>query len=122
MDDYILIIGSRDFSSWIKEDGYKAIRNDLDGENAGRTIGNGNMIRDRIAQKWTVTASFRDLTNEQMAILESWTDPEWLTVTFVTPGGMLTRTMYCSTFPAPLAYSYNGRKLWKGAEITLVER
>ena len=121
----MLIIGTIDFSHLLKENGLEVTRNDLDGANAGRTIGSGFMIRDRIAQKKTVKASFRDMPFSDVHQLAVSTKGEWLTVTYRDPepaGGLTTSTMYCSSFPATLAYNYNGTELWIGPELTFVER
>ena len=76
----VLKIGDVDILPYVAENGIKWQRNDLDGENAGRTM-DGTMHRSRVATKVRLDITCMPLkTEDAMKILNA-IFPEYVTVT-----------------------------------------
>ena len=120
MDESVLIMNGDDVTALLKEDGFKVVRNRVDGPNAGRT-GNADMILDFLANKWTATASFRDLTDAEAARVFANTDGDAILIDYAVPGDTESRMVYCSSIPGILRRTIKGRRLWTGIEVQLVE-
>ena len=73
-------VGAVDITPYIKYNGIKYSRNDVDGPNAGRGL-DGNMIRDRVGTKakWEITTI--PLDESSMRFLYTQLMPETFTVT-----------------------------------------
>ena len=109
--------------NYIAEDGIKWQRNDVESEDAGRTL-DGVMHRDRVASKVRLDIKCRPLTSsEAMAVLGA-IKPEFVTVRYIDPqDGSVTRTMYSNNIPALCAtVNPDGTAVWKGLEFPLIER
>ena len=123
MAAYRFIVNGVNILPYIAEDGIKWQRNDIDGENAGRTL-DGTMIRDRVASKVRLDITCKPLkSSEAMAVLNA-IAPEFVTVRYIDPQyGSVTKTMYSNNNPALCATVYpDGTALWTGIEFPLIER
>lgn len=120
-----LTIDGFDITPFIAYGGYKWQRADVDGQNAGRTLDDGLLYRDRIATKVRLDVTctpleLKDLSRILKAIL-----PEYVTVTYTDPqeGQDVTKTMYSNNIPVSyLIKREDGRDLWAGFTFPLVER
>lgn len=106
--------------------GVKWQRNDLDSEDAGRTL-DGVMHRGRVATKIRLDITCRPLTLAEASIVLTAIQPETVSVTYTDPmnGADRTTEMYANNNPA----TYHMRKkhgqtytdLWSGITFPLVE-
>lgn len=100
-----------DVTPYIKYQGFEGSRNDVDGPNAGRVIGNALMVRDRLATKYKFTATTIPLPNSVAKNIERLLMPEFFQV----------RTDYYSDTVTPYTvYSNNVTKayvIYKGYDM-----
>ena len=123
MANFRFTINGVSIINYIAEDGIKWQRNDIESEDAGRTL-DGVMHRGRVASKVRLDIKCRPLTSsEAMAVLDA-IKPEFVTVRYIDPqDGSVTRTMYSNNIPAICAtISPDGTAVWKGIEFPLIER
>lgn len=123
MADFRFTINGVSIIKYIAEDGIKWQRNDIESEDAGRTL-DGVMHRDRVTSKVRLDIKCRPLkSSEAMAVLAA-IKPEFVTVRYIDPqDGSVTRTMYSNNIPALCATVYpDGSAVWKGLEFPLIER
>lgn len=109
--------------NYIAEDGIKWQRNDIESDDAGRTL-DGVMHRDRVGSKVRLDIKCKPLkSSEAMAVLGA-IAPEFVTVRYIDPqDGSVTRTMYSNNIPAMCAtINPDGTAVWKGIEFPLIER
>lgn len=78
---YFMINGV-DILPYIIEGGIKWQRNDVDGENAGRVLGNADMVRDRLAIKNRVDISLRPLYTQDARMIQQLIEPELVTIQY----------------------------------------
>ena len=111
-----------DMTPYIKYKGLKWQRNDIDGDNAGRSL-DAAMMRDRIAIKisWDVTC--RPLTTSEAQIVLNAIKPEYVTATTLDPqDGLVTRTFYSNNNPASyMMLDDDGIEYWDGISFPLIE-
>lgn len=100
-----------DVTPYIKYQGFEGSRNDVDGPNAGRVIGNALMVRDRLATKYKFTATTIPIPNSVAKNIERLLMPEFFQV----------RTDYYSDTVTPYTvYSNNVTKayvIYKGYDM-----
>ena len=85
MSDVLLIIDGEDFTGYIDANGgYGVTRNDVDGEEAGRTM-DSTMHRDRISVEMKLNIKCRPLTGTECKKLLNAIYPEYVTVTYKDP-------------------------------------
>ena len=97
-------IDGTDITPYIKHQGLKWTRYDVDGPNSGRTI-SGLMVRDRVATKIRLDVSCRPLKNDELRILLNLILPEFVQVTYDDPMlGVVTKTMYANNNPATFLF------------------
>ena len=116
----VLKIGDVDILPYVAENGIKWQRNDLDGENAGRTM-DGTMHRSRVATKVRLDITCMPLkTEDAMKILNA-IFPEYVTVAYTDPMlGDVTKQMYSNNIPATYANTVTDE--WEGIAFPLIER
>ena len=116
-------IDGTDILKYVASDGLKYTRSDLDGPNAGRTL-DGVMHRDRISSKirWDVTCKL--LKEEELAIVLSLIEPEFVTVEYtdLQTRQVVTKTMYSNNVPTSLAFAYDGGSWWTSFTFPLIEK
>lgn len=120
----IVQINGVDITPYIKYQGFKWTRNDIDGPDAGRTM-SGLMMRERVSTKIRLDISCKPLLTAEAGIVLRAILPEYVTVTYLDPmfGGLVTKTMYSNNNPAAYCIKKNnGREYWHGIEFPLVER
>ena len=80
---------------FVAKKGFQWQRNDVDGPNAGRSLDNAYMIRDRVATKIKLNITCRPLTSDEVKTVLNAIQPEFVTVTYTDPmaGGAVTKTM-----------------------------
>lgn len=98
------LIDGEDILPFIIEKGIKWSRNDVDGSNAGRVIGNANMVRDRLAIKNRIDISCRPLYTEDARKLMRLIEPEFVTIQYDDLlFGVVTRVVYSNNASAVLS-------------------
>lgn len=87
-----------DISGYIKYQGIKFSRNDVDGPNAGRTIQNALMIRDRLSTKSKWNIETVPVTQDIAYMIEQLLMPEFFSVRtdYGTPGRLTTYEVYAN--------------------------
>lgn len=125
MTNKLLIIDGVDFTGYLKASGgYAVKRNDVDGENAGRTM-DATLLRDRRAVKMELTLTCRPLTGAEAKKLLNAIYPEFVTVTYNDPrlGIRSNIPMYSNNVPAEYLFRKpDGTEWWDGIKFPLIER
>lgn len=105
------------------ENGIKWQRNDIDGDNAGRTM-DGTMWRDRVTTKIRLDCTCRPLTEAEAKLILNLILPVYVEVEYYDPMyGPVTKTMYSNNVPITLrSYLRNGETFWTGLSFPLIER
>lgn len=115
-----LTINGVDILPYVMQSGYKWQRQDVDGEEAGRTM-DATMHRDRVATKDRLDISCIPLTSEEARKVLNAIYPEFVTVTYTSPReGEVTRQMYSNNNPA--VYCDTVTDMWTGISFPLIER
>ena len=121
-----LNVNGVDLTPYIAYQGVKWQRNDVDGPNAGRTLGNAYMYRDRVAIKKRLDCACRPLRAAEASIVLQAILPEYVTVDFSDPqeGVVLTGVeMYSNNIPATFCMTDTmGEEWWTGITFPLIER
>lgn len=121
----VLSVNGVDLTKYIAFGGVKWQRNDVDGENAGRSVDSGYLYRDRKAIKMRLDVTCRPLTLQECKIVLQSIKPEFVNVKYTDPqeGGDVTRTMYSNNIPATFQMKRrDGKELWGGITFPLIER
>lgn len=125
MSDVLLIIDGEDFTGYIDANGgYGVTRNDVDGDEAGRTM-DSTMNRDRIAVKMKLNIKCRPLTGTECKKILNAIYPEYITVAYKDPrvGIRENVQMYSNNVPSEYLFKKpDGTEWWKGISFPLVER
>lgn len=120
----VLIVNGVDMVPYIKYQGFKWTRSDVDGPDAGRTM-DALMHRERVATKIRLDISCRPLLAAEAQIVLTAIMPEYVTVQYYDPqaGTVVSKTMYSNNNPASYCIrKNNGREYWQGIDFPLVER
>ena len=117
-------IDGTDITPYIAYGGLKWQRADVDGPNSGRTLA-GTMIRDRRAIKirWDVTC--RPLTADELALILTLIQPEFVTVQYLNPvtNTVTSEQFYANNFPVQFQMiTRNGVEYWTGLTFPLVQK
>lgn len=118
-------INGVDITKYIAFQGFQWQRADVDGPNAGRSIDNAYLFRDRIAVKVRLDVTCKPLTSAEASKVLKLIEPEYVNVTYFDPqeGKEVTKEMYSNNIPASyLLKSRNGVELWSGITFPLIER
>lgn len=102
---------------------FKVDINDLDGE-SGRNA-RGDLIRDRVAVKRKLECEWGPLQNGEISVILQAVKNEFFDVRYPDPmtGSMQTKTFYVGDRSAPALYEVsNGKMLWHGLNMNLIER
>ena len=123
MATYRFTINGVSLLNYLAEDGIKWQRNDIESEDAGRTL-DGVMHRDRVASKVRLDIKCRPLKDAEAMLVLGAIKPEFVTVRYIDPqDGSVTKTMYSNNIPAICATVHpDGTCLWEGIEFPLIER
>lgn len=118
-----LIVNHVDMTPYLKFQGFKWQRSDVDGPNAGRTLDNAYMHRDRLATKIRLDCECRPLTTEEASIVLAAIRPESVSVTYTDPeaGTEVSAEMYSNNIPAQYCIRRRGVDLWMGISFPLIE-
>lgn len=118
------MVNGVDILPWVKEKGIKWSRNDVDGDNAGRVIGNAEMERDRMAIKIRNDISCRPLYTEDARKLMQLIEPVFVTVQYDDLlYGNVTKIMYSNNANAVLGASYDDEtELYEDISFPLIEK
>ena len=116
----ILVINGHDYSPYIERAGYGWSREDLDGENAGRTK-DGKMRRDKVAAKRKLSYTLMHMARAQLAQLDTDLSAPTFTAAYLDLHGRQTRTFYSSSFSCTLQDASFGDGEWNGASFNLIE-
>lgn len=121
-----LNVNGVDLTPYIAYQGVKWQRNDVDGPNAGRTLGNAYMYRDRVATKIRLDCTCSPLKAAEAAIILKAIKPEYVTVTYTDPEEGAVRNgveMYSNNVPATFCQiDRHGVEWWMGIAFPLIER
>lgn len=117
-------INGLDITPYIASGGLQWQREDVDGPNAGRAM-DASLLRDRIATKvrWDVTC--RPLTGEELNIVLSAIQPEFVSLQYWDPitGSVLTNQFYSNNVPASFLFKQRtGKELWGGVTFPLIQK
>lgn len=120
----VFMVNGIDMIPYIAYGGLKWQRADVDGPNAGRTV-DAEMIRDRVAIKirWDVTC--RPVKAEELSLILSAIEEEYVTVTYVDPvtNKTVNGTFYSNNIPAQfMMISSNGVEYWSGVSFPLIQK
>ena len=112
-----------DITDFIKYQGVKWSRNDVDGTNAGRNL-SGTMIRDRVATKIKLEISCRPLLWDEHKRLMNLLLPEFVTVSYTDPMyGNVSKVMYANNNDSTyMIKKRNGKEYWYNVSFPLVEK
>ena len=116
-------INGVDITPYIKYQGIKWSRNDVEAANAGR-MQDGTMQRDRVAIKYRWDVSCRPLTAAEQATVLSLINPVYITCTFTDPVTNTTRTATCYSNNIPSTYCIKdsrNRDWWMGLAFPVIE-
>lgn len=118
----VLMINGHDYSHYIQRKGVAWKRNDLDGNDSGRTL-DGIMHRAFIATKRTCTYSLMDMPRGKLAELDTDLSAESFSATYLDLHGVQTREFYCSSFSASTdeVDEETGESYWTDASFTMIE-
>lgn len=118
-----VIINGVDITRFIRFQGLKWSRNDVDGPNAGRNM-IGDMIRDRVATKIRIDISCRPLTSDEHQMLMNLIMPEFVTVMYNDPVyGFTSKTMYANNNNSEYCIcKSDGREYWHNVTFPLIEK
>lgn len=115
-----------DILHYIKEDGLKCQRNDIDSSKSGRSTMDGVMHRARVAQKFRFDFECIDLYRAEELILMNLINPVWVQVeTNLHPLYEYHSAMYYSNnVPATISSidPETGNSLWTGISFPLIEQ
>ena len=118
----IFSIDGTDIRSFIAEDGIKWQRNDIDGENAGRSKA-GTMIRDRIGIKIRCDITCRPLTLQEMRTIQALIAPEFFTVQYTDLlYGDVTKIMYSNNGDGTISEDFGDDGLIRNVTFPLIEQ
>ena len=125
---YCFDIDGQSFLDCIAEDGIAWTRNDIDGPNAGRSIG-GTMIRDRVTQKVRLDITCKPLRLSRCRSLLQVISAEFVTAHYIDPmEGEVTKTMYSNNNPVVVSQVFEDEDgdgydvLFTGITFPLIER
>ena len=121
----VFTVNGVDLAPYIAKEGFQWTRNDVDGPNAGRSLDNAYMIRDRVAVKRKLNVTCRPLTTAEIKVVLNAILPEFVTVKYTDPmaGGTVTKQMYSNNVPASFLLAHrSGVDYWGGVTFPLVER
>ena len=124
----VFSINGVDITPYIKYQGLKWSRNDVEAANAGR-MQNGEMQRDRVAIKYRFDVSCRPLTADEQATVLSLINSEFVSLTYTNPltntttTGIFYSNNIPSTFMIRKKHSNNTyTEYWTGLTFPLIER
>lgn len=115
-------INGTDITPLIKNQGVKWTRSDVDGPNAGRLM-TGDLVRDRITTKIRWDISCIPLTEEQLAMMLTLIEPEWVTVEYTDLATRTAKTaqFYSNNFSVSvLLRRKDGTDYWDGLSFPLI--
>ncbi len=122
----IFKIGNHDYTVFLAEDGLSPVRNDIDANGSGRNLLDGLMYRARIAQKDKWTVKFNRLPELIMRSIAEDIDPEYVSITFLSPkvNRYVTKSYYTSTLTYGVQHYDRGLgcTVYDGCTFNLTER
>lgn len=116
-------INGVDITPYIKFQGLKWSRNDVEAANAGRTQ-DGTMQRDRVAIKYRFDVSCRPLTASEQATVLSLINPVYINVTYTDPLTNSTKTgqFYSNNIPSTFCIKDSrNQDWWTGLTFPVIE-
>ena len=116
----ILIINGHNYSHYVERKGYGWSREDLDGENTGRTK-DGKMRRDKITTKRKLSYTVMNMSRALLAQLDNDLSLSTFSATYFDLHGKQTRTFYTSSFSCTLNELTDENGEWGGASFSLIE-
>ena len=116
-------IGGVDMTPYIAFGGVKWQRNDIDSDDAGRTL-DGTMIRNRQGIKVRLDITCRPLTDTEAATVLTAIKPEFVTVKYTDPmDGLRTSIQfYSNNVPATYLMKKGTKEYWAGIKFPLIEK
>jgi hypothetical protein len=101
-------------------------RSDIDGSNAGRSLDNAYLYRDRVATKYRLDCTLRPLTTQEAQLVLKAIKPEFVKVTYTDPELGLRENveMYSNNVPASfmMVQPNSNIEYWSGITFPLIER
>lgn len=123
--NFIFEVDGHDITQYMNFDGLKYGVNDLDSEEAGRTL-DGVMHRSRVATKIRWDVRVKKLYTEQLQELFQLIRPEWVELHYTDPClGERTAMFYSNNYSADVLASHQldeGKILWSEFTFPLIEQ
>ena len=119
----VLTVAGVDLTPYVHINDMQFSREDVDGDNAGRVIGNAAMHRDYLATKDKLQCSCRILSQSECAAVMAAIEGEYVTVSYTSPryGLRSNIKMYCSKSSCKWDHCANNVDYWKGLSFALTE-
>ena len=119
---FIMKIGNTDISTYIKENGFKWQKNDIDASNSGRAK-DGTMRRKRITSKAKISVTCKPLGQNELVALLGLVSPETVSVTYMNPETAMNRTatFYSSSIDAAVVQDIGSEVRFDGISFHLIE-
>lgn len=116
-------INGVDCLPFLDDEGLSWSRNDVDSDQAGRTM-DATMHRGRIAIKKRLDCTCRPLSQSETQTLLNLIKPEFVEVEFTDPmDGLIYTTMYSNNVPATVMMIDDwGNVIWKGIKFPLIQQ
>jgi hypothetical protein len=97
---------------------------DLDDSEATTRASDGTLTRDRVAVKRKVDISWGPLEWNKISLILSMMSGVFFDLYYPDPmaGIYVTKTFYVGNRPAPMLFEQNGKMLWSGLQVNLVEK
>lgn len=123
--NFVFEVDGKDITKYMNFDGLKYGVNDLDSEEAGRTL-DGIMHRSRVATKIRWDIQVKKLYTDELQELFQLIRPEWVTVHYTDPCmGERVAQFYSNNYSVDLESSYevdSGKLLWSEFSFPLIEQ
>lgn len=116
----VLIINNHDYSGKIERKGVSWERNDLDGDDAGRTM-DGIMHRAKVDTKRKLGYKLMNMTRAELAQLDTDLSSDTFSATYLDLHGVQTRTFYCTSFKATTEQVCDEDGEWGDATFNMIE-
>lgn len=121
MSAQVLIINGHDYSRYVERKGLSWSRDDLDADEAGRTM-DSIMHRSKVADKRNHTIKLVNAPESVLAQLDTDVSTETYTATYKDLHGIMTKEFYTNSFKATLnVVDDEGEGDWGGATFNMHE-
>lgn len=122
----IFKINGHDYTKYLKDEGLKPTKNDLDADGSGRNLLDGLMYRSRIATKDKRTVSFLRLDENVMKSIyaDMYANKNYVSVTMLDArtNTYLEKSYFCATINEGIQRYRGGKTVYDGVTFNITER